>query len=99
MLLPIVNFPVTPINPHSQIIEERYFNDLVKKAYDSTSIAPVYIRQVPNIRAETKSKPMSKRMSRLKKAGLIGSLNDTGVTSSNYKEIIMGSSESEPTDQ
>lgn len=35
----------------------------------------------------------SRRMKRLKDAGLIGCLNDTGVDSSNYKEIIRQSYE------
>ena len=72
---------------------ERFYGDLVCRAYDSFSIPQVYVQQVPNIRSKTESKPISSRMARLKKAGLIGCLNDTGITSSNYKEIIHGSSD------
>ncbi len=33
--------------------------------------------------------PISKRMEKLKKSGLIGCLNNSGVTSSNYKDHIL----------
>lgn len=78
-----------PINQQSKIIEECYYDDLMDTAFYSVSMAPVYVQQVPNVRTE--SKPMSTRMSKLKKAGLIGCLNESGVTSSNYKEVIYGS--------
>lgn len=85
------DFSATPINEQSKIIEERYYGDLVHQAYDCFSIPRVYVQQVPNIRSESEAKPMSSRMARLKKAGLIGCLNDSGITSSNYKTIIYGS--------
>jgi len=85
------DFSATPINEQSKIIEERYYGDLVHQACDCFSIPRVYAQQVPNIRSEPEAKPMSNRMAKLKKAGLIGCLNDTGVTSNNYKEIIHGS--------
>lgn len=53
-------------------------------------MASIYLKQVPNIKSETKLPPVSSRMDRLKKAGLIGCFDDTGVDSSNYKEIIYG---------
>ena len=82
---------VTPINQQSRNIDERYYIELVNIALDSSSsVANVYLMQVPNVRPELKSKPVSNRMAKLKKAGFIGCLNETGVTSSNYKEIIYG---------
>ena len=79
------------INEQSKIIEERYYKDLVHEAY-GISMAEVYVQQVPNVRSE--SSQMSNRMAKLKKAGLIGCLNDTGITSSNYKKNIYESIDS-----
>lgn len=82
---------IIPINDQSKKIDERFYDDLVSKAFDSFSMAKVYMQFVPNVIAEPKIKPTSTRMARFRKAGLIGCLNDTGVTSANYKEIIYGS--------
>lgn len=85
-----IDFPIIPINPQSKIIEERFYDELVNKAYDSISMPQLYVQQLPNVKSELE-KPMSRRMSRFKQAGLIGCLDDSGVTSSNYKEIMYGS--------
>jgi hypothetical protein len=84
------DFSTAPINQQSKVIEERFFEELVSTSRNSLSIAQeVYAHQVPNVRSE--AKPMSARMARFRQAGLIGCFNGTGVTSSNYKEIIYGS--------
>jgi hypothetical protein len=77
-----------PINNQSKTIEECFYESLVLNAFDSISISKIYLQQVPNVKSESENKPLSSRMARLKKAGLIGCLNDTEVTSSNYKKII-----------
>lgn len=81
------------LNEESKIIDERYYKELVSTAYDSISMAKIYVGQVPNVRSEPKK--MSSRMARLKKSDLIGCLNKTGVTSSNYKEFMPGSLETD----
>lgn len=89
-----VDFPTPPINQQSKIIEERYYEELVSTAIDSRN-SMVYLQQVPNVQTQIKSKPISNRMAKLKKAGLIGCLNDTEVTSRNYKKIICESIDSD----
>lgn len=84
-----------PINEESKKIDQRYYDELMNKAYDSISMASIYVQQIPNIRLELK--PISNRMIRFKKAGLIGCLNETGVTSSNYKKVIYNSIETDST--
>jgi hypothetical protein len=91
MVLPSIDFSVTPINLQSKLIEERFFYELINKSIDSIAMAEVYVQYIPNIRSESKPKPISSRMAKFKEAGLIGCLNDSGITSSNYKEIMYGS--------
>jgi hypothetical protein len=81
-----IDCPSRPLNKQSKAIENRYHENLVRGAYSSLSMPEVYLKQVPNI--ELREKPVSKRMQKLKKSGLIGCLNDSEVTSTNYKDLI-----------
>ncbi len=91
-----IDTQITPINQQSRIIEERFCHELIDKAIDSIAMPEVYIQYVPNIRSESRSKPLSSRMARFKKAGLIGCLSDSGVTSTNYKEVMYGTIITDP---
>lgn len=86
------NFPC-PENPHSSVVYEKYYEDLVSEAVDNYSIAEVNFDQVPNVKCE-KSPPKSPTLlSKLEKAGLLGCFDKTGVNSSNYKKIINNDAE------
>lgn len=90
--MPFIIDATIPINYESKTIEERYYYSLVVEAYNTFSIPQLYAQQVPNVRLnELKSKPISKRMAGLRRAGLIGCLNNSGITSSNYKDVIQES--------
>lgn len=84
---------ISPINEDSKAIEERFYEELVNRAYNSISAPEVYTKQVPNVRSETKDKPTSARMARFKKAGLIGCFNNTRVNSENYKNFLFNSND------
>ena len=91
MAAPHVDFPYASINEQSRSIEERFYIELVNKVPDTASVSVVYLQQIPHVDTSSKSQPLSARMARFKKAGLIGCLNDTGVNSGNYREIIRDS--------
>lgn len=80
-----MNYP--PINQECEEINERFYTELISKSYDSVSYPDLYIKLIPNIRREIPKK-ISKRMANLRKAGIIGCLNNTNITSENYKKII-----------
>jgi hypothetical protein len=82
-----------PPLPMSKILEERYCKELMSQALDSFAIGAVYVNLVPNVKFEPNTSRVSKRMNKLKKLGLIGCFNDTGITSTNYKEFIYGQEE------
>ncbi len=72
--------PVTPLNSDSQKIEIEYYETILNRTQGLTE---TYL-ELP---IEIHSRPPSK-MDLFQKAGLIGSLNESGVTSENYKKIL-----------
>lgn len=58
---------------------------LFNRAQDTIIHPEIYAKEVDNVVTEYK---ITSRMSRLKKANLIGCLNDSGVTSKNYKNFL-----------
>lgn len=83
-----IEIPISPLNEQSRVIEERYYSELVRDARDADSMAEVLAHQVPNLRSSEKRPPVSNRMAMFRKAGLIGSFNDTDVNSQNYRNIL-----------
>ena len=82
MLHPIYN-PTPPLNSEYQIAEIRLYEELLNN-YNSPDVVKAYIKEIPNIRVVPAKKHISK-LEKFRKAGLIGCLNDTGLTSENYK--------------
>jgi hypothetical protein len=80
-------FPTPPANMESQKNEGHFNETLASSNYSSHSVILVehYVRQVTDLQSQLKRKKIT-RLEKLKKLGLIGALDDTGVTSTNYKE-------------
>jgi hypothetical protein len=70
-----------------QVVEERFYTDLANKIPDNMSVGFAYAKEIQFVDT-TSEIPLSPRMARLKKAGLLGCFDGTGVTSENYKEIL-----------
>jgi|GEM_PF-4738049 len=85
------DFPYPAENSHTKIVEERFYANLFERGINTASIGSVYVQQIPNIEAVSVSKPVSARMARFKKAGLLGCLNNIDVNSKNYKEFLQDS--------
>lgn len=88
MSQPISN-PIPPYNSEYQTIEERLFEDLLRAGNDCNSpgVIKAYIQEIPNLKI-VPLKTAPSKLARFRKAGLIGCLNDTGLTSENYKNEI-----------
>ena len=88
MFQPIHN-PVPPFNSEYQIVEERLYEGLLTSCNEchSTGITHAYVREIPNFKIAS-LKTTSSKLDKFRKAGLIGCLNDTGLTSENYKKEI-----------
>lgn len=84
-----INNPAPPLNSEYQIIEERLYESLLTSCNEchSPGITQAYIREIPNFRIVSLETTPSK-LDKFRKAGLIGCLNDTGLTSKNYKKEI-----------
>jgi hypothetical protein len=82
--------PTPPTNAEYQKVEERFNYDLINSCYGCNSVALIaqYVQQVSNVESHIKEKKRVSKFEKLKKLGLIGSLNDTDVTSMNYKESL-----------
>lgn len=88
-----LNDPISAFNPESQIIEKRLYEDLLTSCNEchSPGITQAYVKEIPNLKI-VRSKAKPSKLDKFRKAGLIGCLNDTGLTSENYKkEIYRGS--------
>lgn len=88
--------PTPPINAEYQKVEERFNNDIINSCYGCNSVALIvqYVQQVSNVESHIQEKKRVSKLEKLKKLGLIGSLNDTGVTSTNYKEALYSDEDS-----
>jgi len=86
-----LDFPSASMNKQSRIVEERFYAELVYRVPDTASVGIVYMQQIPHIDTTSQPRPMSARMARFKKAGLIGCFNNTGVNSGSCKDIIQDS--------
>ena len=84
-----INNPTSPLSSEYQIIEERLYEDLLIAGNDCNSpgVITAYIKEIPNLKIVPLKPPPSK-LAKFRKAGLIGCLNDTGLTSKNYKNEI-----------
>ena len=89
--------PITPANIEYQKIEARVNNDLVNSCYrcNSESLIEQYVLQISNIESQTKTKKSITKLEKLKKLGLIGSLNNSDITSTNYKASILADEENQ----
>ena len=82
-----IDFPSAPMSEEYRQIETKYYDGLLAASHDcnSLTIFATYVREVPNLKVVS-SKAKTSKLARLREAGLIGCLNDTGITSQNYKE-------------
>ena len=85
------DFPYPAENLQTKIVEERYYANLFERGTNTASIGSAYVQQIPRIEAVSVSKPVSARIAKFKKAGLLGCLNDIGVNSENYKGFLQDS--------
>jgi len=84
-----INNPIPPLSSEYQIIEERLYEDLLLACNDCNSpgVITAYVREIPNLKI-VPLKTAPSKLAKFRKAGLIGCLNETGVTSENYKNEI-----------
>lgn len=88
MFQPINDNPTPPFNSEYQIVEERLYEDLLDSCSEchSPGIIQAYTREIPNFKVASLETIPSK-LDKFQKAGLIGCLNNTGLTSENYKSV------------
>lgn len=67
--------------------EERFYQELAERMPGNCSVSVAYFHQIPYVNIVTEI-PLSPRMARFKKAGLLGCFDGTGVNSENYKDFI-----------
>ena len=74
--------------------EQQHINSLIRDCYQvqEGQLISAYLRQVPNMQEKAEKQPSTKT-SKLFKLGLIGSLDNSGVTSSNYKNFFYSTDE------
>ena len=74
--------PIPPYNSEYQTIEERLYEELLIAGNDCNSpgVIKAYIKEIPNLKI-VPLKTTPSKLVRFRKAGLIGCLNDTGLTS------------------
>lgn len=84
-----INNPTPPFNYEYRVIEERLYGGLLTSCNEchSPGITQAYIKEIPNLTI-TSSETTPSKLGKFRKAGLIGCLNDTGLTSENYKKEI-----------
>lgn len=80
--------PVPPMNAEYQRIEIDFQGNLFEggSGGNSSSVMEAYVQQIPNMKVIS-SKRVSK-LAKFKAAGLIGCLNDSSITSTNYKDEL-----------
>ncbi len=71
----------------AQSVQERFHAELADRIPGSSSVGIVYMQQIPNVYTITEI-PLSPRMARFKKAGLLGCFDGTGVNSENYRDFL-----------
>lgn len=83
-----INNPAPPFNSEYQIVEVRLYEDLLTSCNDchSQGVTQAYVREIPNFKISLETIPS--KLDKFRKAGLIGCLNNTGLTSKNYKREL-----------
>ncbi len=84
-----INNPTSPFNSEYQIVEERLYEELLTSCNEclSSGLITAYVKEIPNLKI-VPLEPVPSKLDKFRKAGLIGSLNDTGLTSKNYKKEL-----------
>ena len=80
--------PTPSINSDYQVVEERHYKNLFVSGNDCSSsiVMEAYVKEIPNLQLISSKK--SSKLEKFRKAGLIGYLNDSGLTSKNYKDEL-----------
>lgn len=81
-----MNNPVTSASSEYHVVEERLYEDLLYTHNDchSVGLTRAYIKVIPTVKIIA-TEPIPSKLDKFRKAGLIGCLNDTELTSDNYK--------------
>ena len=82
------NNPTPSFNHECHYVEERLYKELLisSNEYNSPGIIRAYVKEIPNLKIV--SLESTSKLDKFRKAGLIGSLNESGITSENYKKEL-----------
>ncbi|MCB1113612.1 MAG: hypothetical protein KDK62_02535 [Chlamydiia bacterium] len=86
-------FPTSSQNEHTVIAEEVFYSSLLSTSTENPQISEFYLKGFPNLVYSPQDEGAD-FIESLEKAGLIGCFDNTGVNSTNYKNIIYGDLES-----